>query len=239
MTVEAAWTLPLFFLAMASVICMMELYGLYAEQMVRQQEKAQTAAMAASLLAGQDLPVIDLRETVSYRPRWYPEALPAIQLTARGRARPWTGRATAEGAQEEAGEDEELVYLSERATVYHTSSSCTHLALSVRAVSGGAVEHLRNTDGKRYHACEKCIGSGARNATVYVGENGDCFHNDAECSALNRSVRLVRKSELGSIPCCSRCRAAGGTEEHTDHTSDAEDGPVSEVKAGSAAGEAA
>ena len=204
LTVEAAWAVPLFFLGVLSLIFMMELYGTYAEKTVRLQEQAETAAAYASLAGGAAPPVIELWDRFTYRPRWYPDALPGVSLAVRGRVKPWTGRTAEESAQVQ-GETEEMVYVTDYESVYHTSSSCTHLALTVQAVSGSAAGRKRNVYGKRYHACDKCVGSGGKNTVVYITNEGDCYHNSAECSGLKRTTHLVRRSEAEGLPLCSRC----------------------------------
>ncbi len=207
MTVEAAWALPLFFLTVVCLICMMELYGNYAAQVVRLQEQAETAGAYVSL-AGEYAPeIVDLPVPIVYQPRWAPSVLPGVKLAARGRVHTWSGRSADEAAPAE-DDWEEMVYVAEYASVYHTRSDCTHLALSVRAVGAGQVDRLRNTAGAKYHACDKCVGSGGKNATVYITEEGTHFHNSAECSGLTRTVRLVRQSEVGGLHMCSRCQAA-------------------------------
>ncbi len=204
MTVEAAAALPLFFLAVVSLICMMDLYGSYAQRVVKLQEQAETAASWAGAAGDYAPGFIDLPLGFTYQPQWYPAALPGIRLAVRGRVHTWTGRDASDTVPEET-EREELVYVTEHESVYHTSSSCTHLSLSVHAVGGGEVDHLRNEDGSRYHACEKCVGSGGHNGTVYITREGDCYHNNAQCSGLTRSVRLVKKTAVDSLPLCSRC----------------------------------
>lgn len=206
MTAEAAGALPLFFLGVLSMICMMDLYGTFTEQVVKLQEQAETAAMAASA-AGEYAPgVIDLPVGFTYRPQWYPEALPGVRIAVRGRVHTWTGREPGDGEPEEETKQEKMVYVTEYESVYHTSAECTHLSLSVRAVGGDQVSRLRNEDGKAYHACDKCVGSGARNGTVYITQDGTHYHNAADCSGLTRSVRLVKESETEGLPLCSRCQ---------------------------------
>ena len=92
MTVEAAAALPLFFLAVVSLICMMDLYGTIAEQTVKLQEQAETAGTWISAAGGYAPSVIDLPVGFTYRPQWYPEALPAVRIAVRGRVHAWTGR---------------------------------------------------------------------------------------------------------------------------------------------------
>ena len=211
MTVEAAAALPLFFLAVVSLICMMDLYGTIAEQTVKLQEQAETAGTWISV-AGEYAPsVIDLPFGFTYRPQWYPEALPAVRIAARGRVHAWTGRDLSEQTEvPQETEREELVYVTENESVYHTSAECTHLSLSVQAVGGSRVERMRNEDGKAYHACGKCAGSGVKNGTVYITREGTHYHNDANCSGLTRSLRLVKKSEVDGLHICSRCQQLAG-----------------------------
>ncbi len=213
MTVEAAAALPLFFLAVVSLICMMDLYGTIAEQTVKLQEQAETAGTWVSAVGEHAPSVIDLPVGFTYRPQWYPEALPAVLIAARGRVHAWTGRDRSEQSEvPQETEKEELVYVTEYESVYHTSSECTHLSLSVQAVSGSRVEKLRNEEGKAYHACDKCAGSGVKNETVYVTREGTHYHNDANCGGLTRSVKLVKKSETDGLHICSRCQQLASEE---------------------------
>lgn len=204
MTVEAALAVPLFFLALTCLICMMDLYAMTAAAVVRLQEQAETAAIYLGYAGDYAPEYIDLPQKVSYRPRWYPEALPSVQIAVRARVKAWTGRRPGESPAAQA-ETDTLVYITEHGHVYHRSSSCSHLALSVRSVTSAQADHLRNHSGERYHACEKCVGSGNRNGVVFITEEGNRFHNASDCSGLTRSVRLVRVSEADGLPPCSRC----------------------------------
>ena len=206
LTVEASFAIPLFFLAALSVICMTGMYSSYAEKAVKLREQAETAAVAAFAAGDISPSYIDLSDGIEVRPRWYPAALPAVTLTVRARVRAWTGRKGEEASAAEK-EDEEMVYVSEHESVYHTSSSCTHLNVSVKSADGRSVTSRRNAYGERYHACEKCVGSGAVCGTVYITDEGDHFHNSASCSGLKRTVRLVRRSETDAHRLCGRCAA--------------------------------
>ncbi|MCF0146015.1 MAG: hypothetical protein HUJ73_05460 [Eubacterium sp.] len=204
---EAAFAVPLFFLAVASLICMMEIYAMYAEKTVDLQEKAETAAAYVSLAGNYAPPAIDLTDQFEYHPKWYPEALPGVTMTVRGRVLPWVGRKSSNEPSTQGFTSDELVYVTNYESVYHTTSQCTHLALSVQSVSGSSVWHLRNSGGETYHACEKCVGSGGKNSTVYITKEGNRYHNSAECSGLKRTTKLVRKSETAGLHICSRCSA--------------------------------
>ena len=52
--------------------------------------------------------------------------------------------------------NEEYVYITENASVYHTNRNCTHLRLSIDTVSKEDISSCRNKDGKKYEMCRKC-----------------------------------------------------------------------------------
>lgn len=98
------------------------------------------------------------------------------------------------------------VYVTETGTVYHSDRGCTHLQLSVRQVSASVVDALRNQDGGRYHACEKCARGGAP-GILYITDEGNRYHYSNGCSGLKRTVSAMTKEEAvsaGYRP-CSRC----------------------------------
>ena len=201
LTAEAAMVLPMFFLAVLSCIFLMKVYALHMETTIRLQEQAEKLGMFAHSAEADT--VIDLRERAAFQIPFLP--LPALEFDCRGRVRPWVGRDPEEG--ETAAEDAPvLVYMTEHGEVYHTTSRCSHLSLSIRRVPGNALEHLRNAHGEVYRPCEKCVGNGGISPLVLVTDQGDCYHNSLECSGLKRGVRLVEQDSLEGIPCCSRCQ---------------------------------
>lgn len=212
LTAEAAMAVPLFFLCVVSLICMMDMYGMTAAQTAALAGRAERLAVEAGLTGEEALDVIDLYEPFTYTVRWFPVPGASVRIPIRGRVRVWNGRRGGDNSQGETGrEAEELVYMTDYGSVYHTSSACTHLHLSVQAVSGSRVSSCRNKNGARYHACEKCAGAGGRAGTVYITDDGDCWHNSAECGGLTRNVKLVRRSEAAGVCQCSRCAALAGS----------------------------
>ena len=208
LTVEAALAAPLFLFCVIALICMMDMYGLYVKQLVNLQVQAEQAGAAAAAV-GTGPQVIDLCVPAEWTVPGFGVFGGHVRIACRARVRPWTGRdpSRSSGADPEA---DRLVYVTEHGRVYHTDSSCTHIDLSLHAVSSASLPDRRNADGGHYHACEKCVGSGGVQATVFITEEGDCYHNTAGCSGLKRSVHLVPLSEAGELPVCSRCRAGGG-----------------------------
>lgn len=129
---------------------------------------------------------------------------PEVKVTCRASVRAWEGDTDQE---RQAGNYEEMVFVTEHGQVYHISSACRHLSVKISAGSKGKISSMRNESGERYHACEKCVGGGAVNDLLYVTSSGNRYHNSSECSGLKRSVRLVKHSEVAGYPVCSTCQS--------------------------------
>lgn len=99
---------------------------------------------------------------------------------------------------------ERMVYVTRNGQVYHVTLSCTYLNLSVRSVSMSQVEDLRNANGGKYYACERCEPGGWEEA-VYVTEDGDRFHGKWDCAGLRRYITSVPMSQVKDLRPCSRC----------------------------------
>lgn len=131
--------------------------------------------------------------------------VPRVHAALRARVRAWTGR-DGNGSDSESEENEnqeEMVYVTETGHVYHTDENCTHIHLSIQSVSRESVEHLRNSSGGKYHACEKC--HGGTGDTVYITEYGDRYHSSVGCSGITRNVRKVPISQVEGWRVCSKC----------------------------------
>lgn len=95
--------------------------------------------------------------------------------------------------------------MTESGSVYHTKAGCRYLNLSITQVSGSSVSQKRNDNGERYSPCEICSHHQNPSGTVYITGSGNRYHNNASCSGLKRTVRLVKKSQLGDMHVCSKC----------------------------------
>lgn len=98
---------------------------------------------------------------------------------------------------------EEYVYVTEGSEVYHTSSECTHLRLSIRWVEEADIP-------KGYHPCEKCMGQKkedtvTEDAGYYICTEGECYHRRRDCPGLRRTVFRIARKDAGSYRECNRC----------------------------------
>ncbi len=98
-------------------------------------------------------------------------------------------------------------YLAENAAVYHLDRKCTHLQLSVRCIFSEDIAQVKNSYGRRYEECKKCVvpADEAWKSICYIADDGDCYHWNVDCSGLKRTVRWVSIEEAKQYAPCSRC----------------------------------
>ena len=207
LTVEAAVILPMFLIAMLMLIHVLNICQTQTVQQAELSEKAKKLSMYAYLTEEYySEEYIDLTKTeicefpVSLIPGYQ------LKLALRGRVHTWIGRSEEERKADQQSISDELVYVTENYSVYHTDASCTHLKLSIYGVAKENLSSERNESGGRYHACEKCCSASDLVSIYYISESGDCYHTSLACSGLIRKVRLVRRSEVAHLACCTRCQ---------------------------------
>lgn len=122
-----------------------------------------------------------------------------IFICQRAKCRKWTGRLAAGG-----GEDT-FVYVTPNGEVYHRNKNCRYLDLSVHQVWSRQIFGLRNKNGEKYYACEKCMQSSEVYDRVYITDYGNRYHGKPDCRELKRTIIAVRISETGILRPCSRC----------------------------------
>ena len=99
--------------------------------------------------------------------------------------------------EKESKEKTEYVYVTENREVYHSSRLCTYLTLSV----SGCNKKEAKKEG--YEPCSFC--GGYDTEYVYITNQGKKYHSDRRCSGLKRTVRRVKREEVGDLGGCSRC----------------------------------
>ena len=141
----------------------------------------------------------------SYSPVGALIPLPKVWMHNTVKVHAWTGAEEGGKGSGDSTEPEEMVFVTESGSVYHTKAGCRYLNLSITQVSGSSVSQRRNDNGEKYSPCETCSRHQNPSGTVYITGSGNRYHNDASCSGLKRTVRLVKKSQLGNMHVCSKC----------------------------------
>lgn len=107
-------------------------------------------------------------------------------------------------------EDKKTVYVTRTGSVYHRSSECSHIKLSISTVSGIPTD-LRNNNGGKYHPCEMCLkNSKGEEVAYYITKEGVRYHKDLTCSGIKRDVIAIDISEVVGRRPCSRCGQLSG-----------------------------
>ena len=157
-------------------------------------EKAENLTLAGSEFGGEQI-----RICVSYRlklpvtfGRW--SSIPVTQQVV---YRKWIGASNGADVS-----NDDYVYITPYGSVYHRSTECRYLDLTVRAVGSNEVIKLRNRDGSIYYACH-CAKDAS--GSVYVTDYGTSYHGKIDCSGLKRTIHKIPTGEVGSRQPCSQC----------------------------------
>lgn len=117
---------------------------------------------------------------------------------------PFTGYTGDSGKSNEESR-EEYVYVTETGTRYHVDGNCTHINIRPITIEASSLESIRNSDGCKYTKCKLC--HPGKTGVLFITRDGDCYHCDANCSGLKRTVRMISLKEAlvnGYLP-CSKC----------------------------------
>ena len=154
--------------------------------------------------------VIDLVLHYTVKIPYLPGESTEIHLISRCRIKAWIGFEKKVVHTEEKME-EEMVYITETGKVYHTNINCTHLKLSIDEVALYNLEYIRNQNGGKYYACERCFQNNSTDGTrkVFITKTGDRYHLDLGCSGLKRTITEVPISQVGDRSKCKRCVQSG------------------------------
>lgn len=140
----------------------------------------------------------------------------SFRMSNRYYAHLWNGYDVS-GKEAGAEEDNQWVYITKDSEVYHLTTECTHLSLSVRPAPLANLKNERNTDGGKYSRCFICARGNAPDV-IYLCDEGDKYHYSRECFTLKREYSAVKLKEVENThrP-CSRC---GGKETSEYNTSE-------------------
>ena len=242
LTIEAAVVLPLLFLGMVALICIMDLLRIQAQTSISLNESVKELGMYAYVTekTPADVPVgqisqaicigyaqtklrdepnadislssssykdhiIELRASGTYKMPITIFPISTIYFQNRVRIHDWTGY-SGYGSTGDTDTGGEMVYITDRQTVYHAFSDCTHIDLSIEQISYDKVGQRRNENGGKYYACPHCVSVESHSGAVYIARSGDRYHTNPDCQSLKRMVQMVLKSEIEEgMQLCSRC----------------------------------
>ena len=128
----------------------------------------------------------------------------SCQFRQRVHTRAFTG---VESREQEGKSANSMVYITPTGRVYHKSSTCHYLKLSISQFLFRDIHSLRNENGGIYKPCEHCLRGQSldENTPVFITNYGDRYHASASCSKIKRSIEKISLSEVGERTPCSKC----------------------------------
>lgn len=217
-TVEASFSVPVFFLVL---FALMYLFEIISQQLSVQQGLSEQAKRYAAF--GIKSVILECGEKDYLPVQWETEKEPMICYCDYSRkipvigsdffqahiyqqvvVNPYSGRSM---IPDKVAEGEGYAYLAEHGRVYHLDAACTYLNPGIERVASGLLESRRNRSGGIYKACESCCRESSSEicSFVYITPYGDRYHRMKGCSGLRRNIRKVKRSEVGGLPPCSKC----------------------------------
>ncbi|MDO4489130.1 MAG: hypothetical protein Q4B67_08620 [Eubacteriales bacterium] len=207
LTIEAAVALPVFIVAMATLIYPLKVMDEEREKLIELEKTAEALSTVFNpeTIAGEGNESIMLTNWITPGPgiigtRVIVSSKRAWIGRKGGSGREYLGKDTNEGNEED--ENDEIVYIannSAQSSVFHVNIDCHYISnKNIRAVS------YESATGQKYRACDSC--HPGKGGTVYIFPGGDKFHAGSDCRALRSYVREMKKSEAlerGLRPCSS------------------------------------
>ena len=188
-TIEAAFAVPLFMFAVLSLIFLIEIQSIRGCIHAAGSDAAKQVAESTAVL-----PVLKIKIPVPLMKS------PSVKLKDEFKVSAWNGYQK----DRKGNEDGQIVYITEKGTVWHSDYQCSYLQLSIQYVQYSELQNMRNEGGGKYHKCEQCVYGQAMNG-VYITSYGNRYHNSLNCSSLKRTIRAVHKSKVAGRGGCSKC----------------------------------
>ncbi len=204
---EASLSVPVFLFGLITMISMMDV----SRRQIQELSALCCEAKQEALMAFNGTPgdVIVLERTGSFHPPAFLAPLPDIPINLKIAVRAFSGRGSAKKAERESVREEPaaMAWVTLTGHVLHKDMNCSYLSIKAAPVSGEEIENVTNKYGEPYRPCRSCSHGAPPADTVYVTEGGNTYHNQASCSHLRRTVRLVSAGEAEGFHWCSRCAA--------------------------------
>ena len=205
MCLEATLSFSFFMLFFINIFSIIFMFMVYTEELSLLQQQGKKAAAYAYVTEGiwnkeeENICLQKIKKVTSIFPMF---SMPDCRLHIKCVVKPWTGYDVTKGKSR--AEEEQIVYMTEHGSVYHKNRSCTHLSLSIQAVSSLEVGGRRNESGECYSPCEYCNDEGIF-TIFFITVYGDRYHTTTKCRGLKRSVRSLPLSEAEGVKPCSKC----------------------------------
>ena len=197
LTIESALVMPIFILAISSLIFWTSFLQTQAKLNSDAVNKAREMAKLAYITEEEgSKELIEIAKG---------ELLNGVYFERLAVARPFTGKYYDKGGGGNA-EDNRIVFVTKTGEVYHTCNICSHIKLSVSKVDFSAVNRLRNKGGAKYYPCEYCVKEKLA-GTVYITKEGNRIHKNRNCIGLKRTIIEMKKidAESKGYRPCERC----------------------------------
>ncbi len=206
LTVECAGVLPLFFMACLSLIIVMNAIRVQTEKNLKLSNQARQIASVASVGDGMlDGIWVDLINSYKLEIPFPVLGLPKLKVALRARVYPYIGRRGSIASAVDTNSGDEMVFVTEYMSVYHTHADCSHIDLTILKTDLLSVREMRNAYGGRYQPCSHFPPD--HSGPVYVTATGEYYYPSPEAGSLTRHVRMVKRSACGNLKKCERCAA--------------------------------
>lgn len=149
-----------------------------------------------------DIGIIDIAAEYEYEIPLLPDGIGRLKFIRRMRSRAWIG-AEISGEEGTSGEGQ-IVFITPTGSVYHTTTACSYLDMSLRSAAFDQIDEKRNLNGEKYRKCAVCVKDGDY-SLVYVTDYGNTYHATLSCVTLKRNVIAVDISEVDGRSECSKC----------------------------------
>jgi len=134
--------------------------------------------------------------------------LPDLPVEQKVLTKAFLGMSMQDSGESMSGENQQdLVYVTETGSVYHSLEECTYLKPSIETVLFSSLENKRNENGAIYYPCDVCCKDNTTGNSVYITSWGTAYHKTVSCRELKRTIIVKNKAEAEKegYRGCSKC----------------------------------
>ena len=151
-----------------------------------------------------DVSVLEVEDSISFKVHYKLKpvvdmaGLATVKLKTEYYGHKWLG-------YKRQGESEPMVFLSNKASVYHMDKKCKYLNVTIIEIPYVNLEIYRNNSREKYKACNFCNTREA-GEVVYITPEGYGYHTIKNCIGLTRSIYTVPLSQIKEKKVCAGCK---------------------------------